>query len=274
MQGDLHCHTRFSDGSMEVNSLIDYAVRLGLNAIAVTDHDTMAGALGAAAYASSRGVSLLPGMEVSTFSRKIGRKVHLLCYLPHNPQPLLELCGKTLRERTRCSEKAVEMLSKRYPIDFETVRRYAAGCPAVYRQHIMLALCDMGYSLTIFGELYRELFSSHGGWALVESRYPETAEALAIIKECGGLAVLAHPGVYGSFPLIPELCRMGLDGIEAFHPRQTKEDEEKAVAAAGKYGLFITGGSDFHGYFSMSLNQPGSRTAPESTLAYFTSLNK
>lgn len=268
MNGDLHCHTKKSDGSLQPDALVDLAAKLSLSCIAITDHDTMDGTVQAKAHADLLGIRLLPGIEVSSFDYKEGKKVHLLCYLPKRPQPLLDFCSKTLFLRNKATIEMIEKVSTRYPIDVETVKKYADGCPALYKQHILLALMDMGYSMSVFGELYSSLFSSKaGGWALVQSKLPDVREAFKLVKETGGVAVLAHPGVYGSFGIIEELCEMGLDGIEVWHPRQNENDTRRALEAAEKYHLIRTGGSDFHGMSSSKVNPLGTKTTESEDLA-------
>jgi predicted metal-dependent phosphoesterase TrpH len=266
LRADLHCHTKVSDGSMEPLDLIDYAARIGLDCIAVTDHDSMAGIAPAQARAKHHGIRFIPGIEVSTYDHKHGKKVHLLCYMPVSPESLLSFCGETLAKRNETSFAIIEKVATKYPVDLETVKKYSCGSGAIYKQHIALALMDMGICLSVFGELYRELFSEKTGWARVEPVYPDTRDAMKLIKETGGAAVLAHPGVYNNFDIIDELCGMGLDGIEVCHPRQSASVEKAACEAAQSHGLFKTGGSDFHGMFSTIVNPLAARTAPEEEL--------
>jgi len=268
LTGDLHCHTKKSDGSLEPEALVNLAAKLSLSCIAITDHDTMDGIASAQKEAARVGLRLLPGIEVSSFDYRQGKKVHILCYLPQKPQPLLDFCNETLLRRNKATLEMIEKVSTRYPIDIETVRKYADGCPALYKQHILLALMDMGYSMSVFGELYTSLFSSKaGGWALIQSKLPDVREAFKLVKETGGAAILAHPGVYGNFDIIGELCEMGLDGIEVWHPRQSENDTQRAFEAAENYHLIRTGGSDFHGMNSSKINPLGTRTTESGELA-------
>lgn len=266
MRGDMHCHTRVSDGSMTPAELIDYAARIGLDCVAVTDHDSMTAIGSAQARADERGILLIPGIEVSTFDYKHGKQAHLLCYWPSAPESLLALCRETLRSRDEAALAITEKLSAKYPVDIQTVKQYSDGSDAVYKQHIVMALAQMGFTTSIFGELFRELFSAKTGWARVDPKYPDTREAMRLIREAGGLSVLAHPGVYGNFDLIGELCDMGLQGVEACHPRQSPEDEKAAFEAASRYHLIPTGGSDFHGMFSARVTPLAARMAPTESL--------
>lgn len=266
MCGDMHCHTTVSDGSMTPADLVDYAARIGLDSVAVTDHDSMAGIQSAQTRADECGVILIPGIEVSTYDYKHGKQAHLLCYWPSSPEPLLALCRQILKSRDEVALAITEKLSTKYPIDIQTVKKYAGGSEAVYKQHIVMALAQMGFTTSIFGDLFRELFSAKTGWARIDPKYPDTREAMRLIREAGGLSVLAHPGVYGNFDLIGELCDMGLQGIEACHPRQSADDEKAAFEAAACHKLIPTGGSDFHGMFSSRVTPLAARTAPAGTL--------
>lgn len=266
MSGDLHCHSTKSDGSLEPCRLVDLAARLKLPYIALTDHDTMDGVEKAAARGREVGVRVIPGIEITTFDYKNGRKAHILCYMPQKPGPLLELCRETLKNRTEATLKMAEKVAARYPVDAGIVRAYGSKSAALYKQHIMLALMDMGYSLSVFGELYSELFSPKNGWAFVDFKMPETREALRVAKETGGVVVLAHPGVYGNFEIIGELAEMGLAGVEVWHPRQSEEDTRRAFEAARRYKLIRTGGSDFHGMCASKVSVLGARLTEPSEL--------
>lgn len=266
MSGDLHCHSTKSDGSLQPCRLVDLAARLKLPYIALTDHDTMDGVDDARKRGRQLGVKVIPGLEVTTYDYKNGKKVHLLCYMPQNPRPLLELCRETLKNRTEATVKMAEKVGTRYPVDVDLVKEYGAKSAALYKQHIMLALMDRGYSLSVFGDLYTELFSTKRGWAFVDFHMPEAREALRVIKETGGAAVLAHPGVYGNFDIIGELVGLGLDGIEVWHPRQSEEDTKRAFEAAKRYKLIRTGGSDFHGMYASKVSVMGARQIEPSEL--------
>ena len=266
MRGDLHCHTTASDGSMSPAALIEYASRAGIGCVGVTDHDTMSGTAEAAAKGAELGVEVVPGVEVSTWDGIHGRKAHLICYFPSSPEPLLELCSETLSARDETARRVADAIASKYPIDFETARRFAQGSAAVYKQHIVYALAQMGYTLSVFGELFTELFGKDGLCADIHTEYPDTREAMGLIREAGGVSVLAHPGLYGNFELVEELCAMGLEGIEVSHPRQSAQDEAIAWEAADCYGLMATGGSDFHGMFASKPTPLGARTAPPETV--------
>lgn len=266
MLGDLHCHTTASDGSLSPTELIKYASRAGIGCVGVTDHDTMAGTAEAVRAGKDNGVEVIEGIEVSTWDGVRGRKAHLICYFPSSPEKLKDMCDRTLAARDETARKAADAISSKYPIDYETARRFAGASTAVFKQHIVYALAQMGYTLSVFGDLFTELFGKDGICAGIHTKYPDTREAMSLIREAGGLSVLAHPGLYGSFELIEELCAMGLEGIEVHHPRQSEQDEAIAWEAADCYGLMATGGSDFHGMFASEPTPLGARTAPPETV--------
>jgi phosphoribosyl 1,2-cyclic phosphate 1,2-diphosphodiesterase len=255
-----------SDGSTEPCRVVELAAGLKLPYIAITDHDTMSGVNEALMCAKGSNVRVIPGIEVSTYDYLHRKKVHILCYMPKKPEPLLEMCEQTLKNRTETTIKMIEKVSARYPVSVDIVNRYASRSAAIYKQHIMLALMDLGYSPSVFGELYSELFSSKNGWALIDTKLPETRDAMKIIKETGGAAVLAHPGVYANFDIIDELCGLGLDGIEVFHPRVSKEDSNRALEASQHYNLIRTGGSDFHGMCASRVTPLGLKQTEDSEL--------
>lgn len=266
MSGDLHCHTIKSDGSMRPVDLVGLAARLSIPDIAVTDHDTMAGVKEAAEYGKTVGVNVIPGIEISTYDYKHNRKLHMLCYYPKKTDGINEICAKILKDRSDAGLKMLEKVATRYPINLEILKQYSEGSCAYYKQHIVLALMDMGYSLSVFADLYRELFSSKNGWAYVGFKMIDSRDALKVVKESGGAAVLAHPGVYGNFDVIEELASLGLDGVEVNHPRMTKEDCQKAYEAAEKLGLIRTGGSDFHGMNASQITPLGTAQIEDSQL--------
>jgi predicted metal-dependent phosphoesterase TrpH len=113
----------------------------------------------------------------------------------------------------------------------------------------MHALVDRCYSPTIYGCLYTELFGS-GGLAVTKATYITAKEAVKLILDCGGTAVLAHPFQYDSMDYLPQLVTWGITGIEYQHHTQTPERQEKVKSAAIKFNIFLTGGSDFHGFYS------------------------
>ena len=265
MACDLHCHTRISDGSMGIEELITLSKRRGLTAIAVTDHDTTAGATRAVVIGKRQEVTVIHGIEFSTMHTLSGQKAHLLCYAADTPDRLERLCRQISDMRKKAATDMVRRVMRYYPITPDMVVRCASGSTNIYKQHIMHALMDAGYTDSIFGEVYNKLFGPQGA-ARVEFDYPDTLDVLAEIHDAGGIAVLAHPTIYGNVEILPALAKDGLDGVEVWHPAHDEETVASLHTMAGELGLVRTGGSDFHGMYSRSIRPLGSTTMPDECL--------
>ncbi|MGE5391309.1 MAG: PHP domain-containing protein [Deltaproteobacteria bacterium] len=247
---DLHVHTTASDGLLTPAEVIDLAKELGLTGIAITDHDTMNGLETAAEYMSSNQIDLdfIPGVEINT-DVEIG-EIHILGYY-------IDVRNQTLRGRLEeikgfRRERALGMIQKLAAlgmmITVEEVEQRARG-DLIGRPHIAMALKDRSYV-----ESVKEAFDKYIGQGrpayVPRYKFPP-AEAIALIHQAGGTAVLAHPGLVKDERTVAGIIALGIDGIEVFYP----EHDEKQVAyykkIAEQYKLIITGGSDFHGFDSM-----------------------
>ncbi len=271
MAVDLHCHTKISDGSLGIEDLISIAKRKGLFAISVTDHDATAGATRAVILGKRLGVQVLHGVELSTMDHERGRKAHLLCYLCDSPDRLEGLCRRIGEGRRAAGMEMVRKVMRYYPITPELVVKCATGSTNIFKQHIMHALLDAGYTDSLYGELYHKLFGKDGS-ALVPIEYPDTRDVLAAIHEAGGIAVLAHPHVYQSEDLLTELVTLGLDGVEVWHPNHSEEQQQALLEFTAQHALLATGGSDFHGMYSRTARPLGSTAVSDdcvSTLLHY-----
>ncbi|EOS63897.1 MULTISPECIES: PHP domain-containing protein [unclassified Anaerotruncus] len=248
MIGDLHCHTRMSDGALGVDDLILYARRGGLDFVAVTDHDTMAGVRRAEQLGRRFGIGVIGGAEFSAWDSARGRKVHLLCLLPKRPDRLEGTFRRTLEGRDRAMRESMKKVMRFFPVTEEHILRHAQGAAAVYSVHIMAALRDLGYTESLYGDLYRELLLGPDGSCFVRQEYPDVHEIAGLIRSAGGICILAHPSSYDSIDLMQELAENGeIDGVERYHPRVKEEDIPVIDAVVGQYQLIPTGGTDFHG---------------------------
>ena len=251
MSCDLHCHTKLSDGSVGIEELIALARRRGLKTIAITDHDTFAGAVRGVNIGRRQGIEVLPGAELSATDPATGRKVHILCYNCASPARLEGLCHRTLENRKKVATERLRRVMRYYPLPPEMVVRCATGSAAVYIPHIMHALVDAGYADGLFGEVHERLFGSNGV-ANVPEELPDVR------------AVLAHPFVFKSTDLMEQLVKEGrLDGIEAVHPKQNEDQQAQLTDFAKQHRLLVTGGSDFHGMYSRKVRAVGSTTVPD-----------
>lgn len=247
-----------SDGSVGIEELIAMAKRRGLSAISVTDHDTTAGATRAVIIGKRQQLKVIHGVELSTMDPQRGVKIHLLGYLCDSPDRLEGFCRRVAENRRQASLAMIKKVMRYYPITPELIVKCATGSTNIFKQHIMHALMDAGYAGSIYGEVYDKLFGQSHGCALVEQEYPDTREALELIHSAGGLAVMAHPPVYGSEAALEELTALGLDGVEVWHPAHAAADVDRLSAFVRDNKLLATGGSDFHGMYSTEPRPLGS----------------
>lgn len=267
MGADLHCHTRLSDGSMGIDSLVILAKKQGIKTIAITDHDCLAANVRGKRIGEQHGITVLPGVELSSTDAQRGQKAHLICYLPDSPDRLEGLCRRNLLESKKASQYMILKTCIQYPVTPEFIIKCATGSTGVYKQHIMHALMESGLSDRIYGEMYTTLFSPQSETnVLKEANYPSPKEILEAIHDAGGIAVLAHPALYNNFELLEELIPEGLDGVEVWHPSASDEDIARLQKIAKKNGLLMTGGSDFHGMYGTGNITIGSCQTPDANL--------
>ena len=264
MSIDLHCHTRYSDGSTPLEEVVALASLRGVDTLAITDHDTMAGCAAALQCGAEQGVRIIPGVEISAADVKRGGKAHILCYAPEHPERLQPLLDATTKSRREAMLVSVEKVVRLYPVSREMILRRAEGSTNIYKQHVLQALMDAGYAPEMFGEVFRRLYDSNNGAAYVRVQYPSVPEVMEAIRWAGGRAVLAHPGEYHNMELLAELAKDKLlCGVEVYHPRNTPEDQAAMHEIAARYGLAETGGTDFHGFYTTRKNPVGTFTTSQ-----------
>ncbi len=267
MIGDLHCHTKISDGSMSIDDVVFYAKRAKMDFLAITDHDSFAGITRAAIVGKRLGIHIMPGVEISCMDKERNKKVHVLCYNPVYQDRLEGICNKNVEARNSSAEEMLKLVMKHYPVTQEHVMRYRAGSKALHKAHIMQALMDLGYANSIYGEEYVHLFSQKHGICRVTPDFPDVYDVMNTIKESKGVAVIAHPEIFDSLELASDLAKQGLlDGLEINHPTSTEDTKEKCKELAKEHGLILTGGSDFHGYYTANPRPIGSYTTDEENL--------
>lgn len=264
MVGDLHCHTKLSDSSMGIDDLIVLAQKRGIDTIAITDRDCQAGTIRAKITGERKGVTVIPGVELSAYDSKRGKYAEIICYLADFPDRLEGLCRRNIMTRKRASQMITLKVARRFPISPELVTKCATGSTAVFEPHIMHALAECGFTDRIYGELYDDLFSPESeDNVLVVAKFPEPIEILEAIHDAGGIAVLAHPGKRDSFELLDELIGQGLDGVEVWHPENTEEQQALLLDTAKKHGLLTIGGTEFKGLYSKNAMCVGDIGTPE-----------
>ena len=268
MRGDLHCHTKLSDGSLGIEDLITLAKKRGIEAIAITDHDCLAGTVRGKIIGDRFGVQVIPGVELSATDTKTGKKVHLLCYLSDAPDRLEGLCHRNSLARKKAAHYMMLQVAKRYPVAAELIVKCATGSTNIYKQHIMQALMECGFSRDIYGEMYHKLFDKDSPESvLVTPKYPDIEEVLTAIHDAGGIAVLAHPYFFDNLDSLPRLIENGLDGIEVWHPCATEKQQAELKKIATKNKLLMTGGTDFHGLYNLDPVSIGDMLTPDDAMA-------
>jgi hypothetical protein len=249
LRADLHSHSSVSDGTTPPSDVMARAAAAGLDVIALTDHDTVAGHAEAAA-ALPAGLALLPGMELSC--RLQGHSVHLLSYLfdPASPELAAELA--TIRDSrvSRAREMVRRLAARGYPVTWEQVEAIADG-GVVGRPHIARALAAAGLVPTP-ADAFSPEWIGPGGPAYVARYALDPVRAVTLVRAAGGVTVLAHPrGASRGWPIpdevIGQMAAAGLTGVEVNHPQQDEAARERLRALAGSLGLVPSGGSDDHG---------------------------
>jgi hypothetical protein len=251
---DLHTHTTASDGTCSPAQLIEAAKSLPLQAISITDHDTFEGYDEALPIAARAGLPLVCGIELSTKLQEIGRPrprtVHLLGYFFNPPSQDFRDWIKSLAHsrHERNVELCALLQSMNVSITMEEVR--AAGRNMAGRPHFAQIMMQKGYVRTI-QEAF-DVYLDEKGKAYVDKHDPTFQEGLRQIRAAGGVTSVAHPirlGKHGIHEedLLRQLAKMGLQALEAYHSDHPPRYQERYEFLARRYGLAVTGGSDFHG---------------------------
>ncbi len=244
MAVDLHIHSTASDGTLTPEEIVAEAIRIGLSAIAITDHDTVDGIEPALAAAECTGLAVLPAVEISTDVEDT--EVHILgYYIDYRDATLLALLYRIRENRQERARKMVDKLDQLgVSISYEAVRAQA-GAGSVGRPHVAAALVEAGCVGSQNEAFARYLRRGRPAYVPRYKLTPE--EAVEQIRAAGGLAVLAHPGLVKRDGIIDQLLGYGLGGVEAYHVNHSAADVEKYRQMAMSRGLIVTGGTDSHG---------------------------
>ena len=252
---DLHCHTTASDGGLSPTDLVAQAASLGIEVLAITDHDTTEGVPEALAEAQRQGITVVPGVEISAVSGR--EEIHLLGYFvdPENVELQTLLSRAREARRVRAKEMLDRLTKLGLPVEWDRLIEVSGGSSSIGRPHVATTLLEAGH-VSSYDEAF-DLWIGRGGPAYVERYKLSPQEAVSLLKRGGGLPVLAHPYIYsrnGERKLaldlkhwLPLLREAGLEGIEVYYPNYPASARRQLLAQAVKHGLLITGGSDFHG---------------------------
>jgi predicted metal-dependent phosphoesterase TrpH len=250
---DLHMHSTASDGTDRPEALGALAKAAGLGAIALTDHDTVAGLADGAAGCEAAGVAFVAGVEISCDPGQAPGEIHLLGYFidPVNAT-LAEMLNRQETARRQRVPRIVTRLGELgLDVTLEEVETLA-GDAAIGRPHIARVLIDKGYVKTVQDAFVRYLGSD--GPAYVPKQRVTVDEAIEAVHAAGGLASLAHAQHLGYADdaeltqAIAKLREMGLDAVEVWHGDHTPAMMEKLRELAARHDLRVTGGSDYHGH--------------------------
>lgn len=245
---DLHAHSRESDGTDAPGDVVRAAAAVGLGTVALTDHDTVAGWVEATEAAHETGVALLPGVE---FSAQIGpASVHVLGYLLDPESAAFMGERERIRlERVDRAERMVHAIGLDYPLTWQHIEQHSAPGATIGRPHIADALVTLGI-VPDRSAAFKGILHWQGGY-YQPHQAPAPEQAIAIIREAGGVAVLAHPGGRGRPVLrmgaLGDLAAAGLDGVEVWHRDNDERDRRQLLADAERLDLLVTGSSDYHG---------------------------
>lgn len=263
MKIDLHVHTNASDGKESVETVFSRASGLGLDVIAISDHDTTANWQRASELAVEHSMGFVPAIEVTTRAHfkdenesmaKFG--VHMLAYLPDPEHPaLVERMKQTIAGRETRLREIVERLTGDFGITWDAVLEQVVGDATLGRPAVADALIAFGH-FENRGEVFEQVWYKGSPYYVPNRAVPDTIDAIELIRAAGGVPVIAHPlsrvkdkDVLGDMPLrhFELMIEAGLAGVEAYHLEVEGRDREWLLALAEKHDLIVTGSSDYHG---------------------------
>jgi len=251
---DLHTHTTASDGELEPAELVARAVGLGIQVLAITDHDTTAGVAAALSAARGQPITVVPGVEISTVSGR--EEIHLLGYCLDLENPELQsVLARTQQARwQRAREMLARLANLGLTVEWERLIELTGGGASIGRPHVAASLLEAGL-VSSYDEAFR-MWIGRDCPAYVERYKLSPEEAIRLVRRSGGLPVLAHPYIYSrrgeirhSLDLkrwLPRLRAAGLAGIEVYCANYPRHASRHLLDLAVRHRLLVTGGSDFH----------------------------
>lgn len=239
---ELHTHTTYSDGILSAQQLVERAANAGVKALAITDHDTLLGWSEAIAAAIPFNMEIIPGVELSTVHN--GRSLHILGYYPQKELLVAPLAERLAGRKRRAKEMIENLARMGYPLELElSDTKMALGRP-----HIASAMVKAGYVNSSQEAFSRFLGENHSAYVHYEKF--SIQEGISLIRDCGGVAVWAHPYLFRGGrveEVLPELIAAGLMGIEVYHPHHGNNRVNRLKQLCQEHNLLMTGGTDYHG---------------------------
>ncbi len=253
MKIDLHVHTTFSDGTFSPEKIVDTALRSGLDAISITDHDNVLSYYAAVEYAkkiipsdSVKPLELIPGVEINTIYK--GYEVHILGYFMDLENNDFQKLLKTQQQaRVKQTKEIINLLQKKASINikYDDIKKLVAEGGSIGRPHIAKTITSVGGTQNVI-EAYAK-YINDSSEVYIQRKTVTPHDAVEVIYDAGGIPVFAHPfDVDIAEPLTKELMNFGLRGLEAYHRKHSPAMVEYFSSLAEQLGLIITGGSDFH----------------------------
>jgi len=256
---DLHIHTNYSDGTYSPQEVVTRAAEIGLEAIAITDHDAVGGIDEAIECGKQMNVEVIAGVELSTHGN--GHDVHILGYMfDHHSDAIQRYIRRFQEERFRRAQRIVERLNKLgFSLSFELVL-LKAGNGSIGRPHVAAALMEEGLVFTM-EEAFKK-YLGDGKPAFVPKLKIDPTQAMQLINEAGGLTFIAHPAVDVHENYVVSLIKKGLDGIETIHPHHWESATKRYQQLVRDYNVLECGGSDCHGNLNGKMEMIGKVAVP------------
>ncbi len=239
---DLHTHSDFSDGTSTPEEVVVSALKTGITVYALTDHDTTDGVRRAAAVCQDHRVLFTPGVEISTREHD---HLHFTGYNLDLDNPQFQAFLAQNRQNRKNRIRKIIYQLQQAGVDLTEEDVFSRAPNTVSRAHVADALKAKKIVRDRQEGFRKYLIPGQPGY--VPSAGVSAIEAIQHIKRAGGLAVIAHPGIVAEHWNFPAWTEAGLDAIEVFYPSHTFAMRQDLLAIARKYGLFATGGSDYHG---------------------------
>jgi hypothetical protein len=253
-KADLHIHTTCSDGQLSPEEVIKLAVQKNLKTISITDHDTFEGYQLAKHFAEENEIELIPGVEVTTVFND--KESHILAYnFETDTDYFANFLSSQKRSRIERIKGIVKTLqAQKIEIDYDEVWAGADG-GNLGRPHIAKVLIEKGY-VSNFNEAFK-MYLSNEKLGNIDNNYPTSEEAIKMIKNVGGAAILAHPGRLYSMEEVKDFIDLGIDGIECIHPSHNHRKQVYYASLCEEHSLLRTGGSDYHGSYESGHSNVG-----------------
>lgn len=242
---DLHVHTNFSDSSLSPREVMEIAQDKGLSAVAITDHDCVDGIVPAQQVAQEMSIEVIPGVELTTESED--REIHIIgLFIDYQKEWFAQKLEQIRQFRVQRMREMIGRLKENgIEVEEEEVFSLSTTSGSVGRLHLARVLLSKG----VVGSIKQafDMYIGENNCCYVKRMRITPQEAIAMIKNLGGIPVLAHPGMQNCDELIVRLLPEGLMGIEVFHINHTPREMHYYSELAKKYNLLISGGSDCHG---------------------------